>query len=49
MELTKYRYEDVVGAVCRLRKEGKHATDICKALVQDAINKVFKYKRKNEY
>jgi len=35
----KLSYEDVVGAVSRLRKEGKNATDISKALVQEAINK----------
>jgi len=40
VELKNTRYEDVVGSVCRLRKEGKHATEICKALVQDAITKV---------
>jgi len=35
----KLSYEDVVGTVCRLRKEGKGATDVAKALVVDAINK----------
>ena len=35
------RYEDVLGAVSRLRKEGKTATEICKILVQDALTKVF--------
>lgn len=35
----KLSYEDVVGTVLRLRKEGKGATEICKVLVQDAINK----------
>ena len=34
------RYEDVTNTVNRLRKDGKTANEICKFLVQEALDKV---------
>lgn len=36
----KLSYEDVVNSVSRLRKEGKSSSEIGKALVQEALDKV---------
>lgn len=37
----KLNYEDVINTVTRLRKESKTSTEIAKALVEEALNKVY--------
>lgn len=38
----KLNYEDVINTVTRLRKESKTSTEIAKALVEEALNKVWR-------